>query len=219
MMKRTDRPVIREEPTGYSGPRDMLEVGSPEWCRRTVIRLKTLWAGVEGDWQRFEEALAEVEGARLYTLWPPGQPYGSMAELLQAELGATPQQVAAKVVSAKANERVRDAAMATDGDVLPPGRPMKEHANLARLSDRASSQGVSRDTQRKLDRIARQSPALLAQVQQGVISVSTAYHQATGKPPQVSVTASVEGFARAARKHLPGQLDALVEALRCNPNN
>jgi hypothetical protein len=65
-------------------------------------------------------------------------------------------------------ERVRKAAEETDGETLPAHRPETEVARFATSQrDRASSAGVSRYTQRKLDRLARDFPELHGKVCSG----------------------------------------------------
>jgi hypothetical protein len=72
--------------------------------------------------------------------------------------------------------RVGAAARATTGAVLPAHRPREESRHVADLSQpaRAKAAGVSVRTQRKLDRLARERPDLLAEVRAGRLSAHRA---------------------------------------------
>jgi hypothetical protein len=75
-----------------------------------------------------------------------------------------------------AGERVEAAAEATTGEVLPAHRPAEESRKIAGLSQpaRAEAAGISERTQRKLDRLARERPDLLAEVKAGRLSAHAA---------------------------------------------
>jgi hypothetical protein len=78
-----------------------------------------------------------------------------------------------------AQEIKRRAAENTTGDVLPEGRPAAERTKLVRsLGERATSNGVSKAQQQKLDALARRAPALLEQVKAGELSTHRACIQA-----------------------------------------
>jgi hypothetical protein len=76
------------------------------------------------------------------------------------------------------------------GKVWPVGRPKKlpESGNLPQRK-RAEKNGVSRDTQQKLDRLAQDFPALLDKVKRGKLSVNAAAIQAgfVRKPTSLEV--------------------------------
>jgi hypothetical protein len=81
-------------------------------------------------------------------------------------------------VASAASERGQKAAAATTGEVLPEGRPPKEKLGKLPSSqdDRATENGVSLRTQRKLDTLAREHPDLHAKVacREGHAPISTA---------------------------------------------
>jgi hypothetical protein len=81
-----------------------------------------------------------------------------------------------------AGQRVIDAAKKTTGEVLPRGGDQRStERSTGKLPvgqaqpARAASSGVSVRTQRKLDALARQAPALLARVQDGELSARRAW--------------------------------------------
>ncbi len=80
--------------------------------------------------------------------------------------------------------------------------------------ERAKGTGVSRYTQIKLDRLAREFPDLHERVKSGELSVNAAAIQAGIVKPTSTVPHDVEGAIRALRRHFsPDELDRIAAAL------
>jgi hypothetical protein len=91
-----------------------------------------------------------------------------------------------------AGERTTAAAVASAAEkVLPAHRPKKDAKFAASQKQRAEESGVSVYTQRKLDRLARERPDLLAEVKAGRLSAHAAAVEAEivkrRTPPALSV--------------------------------
>jgi hypothetical protein len=72
----------------------------------------------------------------------------------------------------KSRARIQQAAQVTTGEALPARRPDKsQNLTVKTLGERANHNGVSRYTQIKLDRLARDFPALHQAVCSGALSV------------------------------------------------
>jgi hypothetical protein len=113
------------------------------------------------------------------------------------------------VVLGKASERSQEAAKATTGEVLPEGRPGKETSKTGTLAGRSQSAGVSKETQRKLDALARRAPALLDEVRRGKKST----HRACVEAGIVKVPTPPQLAAKLLPKLPPPERLALLRAL------
>lgn len=102
-------------------------------------------------------------------------------------------------------ERVRTAALETNGVVLP-GDGSVHPGNARQFAghtqgDRAGRNGVGERTQRKLDRLARDFPDLLSKVQSGELTATAADRLASGKPKHISVLVEPASAAETIRRH------------------
>jgi len=196
-----------------SGPRNLLPKDSPEYAATTLEELRFRWANVRDDERRCMATLAEVVEARIFERWPAGAPYGDVDKLCLGELGAPLHQVRETVATTE-KERVIRAAKATTGEVLPRGQGEIEGVSISSRANRALANGVSHVTQRKLDVLARDHPALLERVRSGELSVDRAYRIGLGQPGRITVLAEPRAIAQVLRKHLRSeQITELVRLL------
>ena len=102
-------------------------------------------------------------------------------ELAISIIEADPNEILGQV-RAKASERTQAAAQKTNGDVLPHGgdRIARPNFGLARKK-RAAQAGISHETQRKQDELARLRPDLLEAIRAGRMKTDSAYREAMGK--------------------------------------
>lgn len=160
--------------------------GSPPWClavrEKAKIALNNAKATKE-DVQVWVNALRDGDAYRALTDGQ-GQPFLDWWSFCAAAppygLGCTPEEIEAIIASRPGRrEAVAEAAQQTSGETLPPHRPPKEVAESTTSQvDRARARGVSLDTQKKLDRLARDFPSLHAQVAAGELSCHRAAVQA-----------------------------------------
>lgn len=78
-------------------PRALLEKGSPDWCHRTLARLRYAFEQKKVDEDEFNSVLMELERYQAWDKVPEGRPYGSPDAMLKAEIGLTRQEAAARV--------------------------------------------------------------------------------------------------------------------------
>ncbi len=181
--------ALTEREQARMGPRSLKVPGSPEWCWQAVEVLKAYHSRVEMQWRDVEKIRADLESVRAWEVIPPEAPYGSLDALVRAELGVSVDELDRRVVAAAASERMRNAAEVTTGAVLPRNRPLWEVDNLSTSpqKERAAISGVGVVTQKKLDRLARDRPDLLARVRSGELSANAASIEAGFVKRQVSV--------------------------------
>jgi len=158
--------AVTEDDRIQSTPRASKDPRSYEYARQMVYVLKTMWQRVTFDLKDWEKELAE---ARKNAIWER-LGYSSLDEVLEKEVGYSGKDESRKI--AAASQRTAEAAKATNGEVLPPHRPDAEVAKLATSSQsaRADGTGISVAQQKKLDKLAREAPTLLKQVQDGTLS-------------------------------------------------
>jgi hypothetical protein len=118
--------------------------------------------------KQFDETLQELRQQEVWNVVPPEQPYGSLEALLGAEIGCGEQ------------EAKRQLEAQATGSTPKGGRPKTADSAVLSQAQRAKSNGIGRDSQRKLDYLAGNAPALLDQVKEGVMSIHRAYTQARG---------------------------------------
>lgn len=199
-----------------TGPRGLLPKDSPEYAATTLEELRFRWANVRDDERRFTATLAEVVEARIFERWPAGAPYGDVDKLCRGELGAPLSQVRETVATTN-SERIKRAAEQTTGDVRSEGgyqrgtRLSLPNVGSDKRQDRATANGVSDETQRKLDRLAKDFKPLMQRVKSGELSVDRAYRMALSKPGRITVLAEPQALADGIRRHLaPEQITELV---------
>lgn len=154
-----------------TAPRNAREPGSPEWCYQTMNLMKHSFQSIQSDHQRFENYLDELREHRAWEKVPIDAPYGSEERMLEVEIGKHIEQIQEDLAAAK---RVQKAALVTTGKVMSEGRPKLGNLPSFSQRERASQNGVSPRTQRRLDAIARQRPDLLEEVRAGRLSANRA---------------------------------------------
>jgi hypothetical protein len=146
----------------------------------TIVRDNNLWR--ETDAESWDDYCTRVVGKPLdWCRWIIGG-YEALSDVRPGPI----HEVEA-LAAGKAADRVMAAAGATTGDVLLAHRPkLDESMQIAHLSadERAANSNISLRTQRKLDRLARERPDLLADVRGGRLSAhSAAIAAGIVKPP------------------------------------
>jgi hypothetical protein len=76
------------------GPRKLKEPGSPDWCWQTVEFLNSYMRHVGEQWRQAKEVIEDLRSVRAWEKIPTDAPYGSLAELLEAETGLTQERIA-----------------------------------------------------------------------------------------------------------------------------
>jgi hypothetical protein len=171
--------ALIERPGTGPGWTSYLPERSPDELARALAEVH---ADCRGLVNLAEEAHLESWHTRLDLTWDefcarhlkrPASEIAAMVAGLRLMGHAMP--VPAEVALATGQRVIAAANAPTTGQVLPEGRPKKldESASLPR-SKRARAVGLSLDTQKKLDRLARCAPEFLARVQQGELSVHRA---------------------------------------------
>jgi len=93
---------LTERERSYFGPRDSKKPGSLPWCWQTLDYVKNCWKENAFSFKLWQEALDEIKEQRVWEIVPPGNPYGSLDALLEAEIG---------VSEKTATEEVQDQAL------------------------------------------------------------------------------------------------------------
>lgn len=142
-----------------------------------------------------------------------GRPFVDFADFCQARppagLGTTPTAI---------EERIAKAAAETTGEVQSEGRPKLGTVPSFSQEDRAAEHGITRRTQGRLDRLARERPDLKGEIEAGRLSVKRAAIIAGFEPEKVSVPKDPEAAAAALARHFHGDaLVRLVQALAAAP--
>lgn len=197
-------PNLSERDQSLYGPRSLKPVGSAEWCWQTIELLKNRYRDVDERWHDVEDALSELEQVRAWDVVPPHSPYGSLDQMLRAELGIGADQVRSRVVDAKtAAERAK---------------PLADHGELGRGRTRDSGRNSIKGGENAdylTARIARDHKPILEGMKRGeYTSVRQAAKAAGILKDRVKVTPTVDGFLKAIRTHLDEkQVRQLVDEL------
>jgi hypothetical protein len=119
-----------------------------------ILELKLLYSSKTASEYQFNEALAEAEKFRIYERIPPESPYGSIDNLLKAEIGVTREEACAKVAARAqttppankpgaqpgaqpGNENAKDEKTKVDTKKYLPSKPKRDAAYwTARMADR-----------------------------------------------------------------------------------
>jgi len=198
-------PVKAKSPFNPAVPLDMVQLGTPERAWRLVEAFKLVWWRVSHTAEDLQEILGELERERVYEVWPPDQPFGSMDALTTAVIGTSLGDLESHIVAKRANERIQQAAVATTGEVRT--HRDNQHVQLVQAptpqKERAGQSGIGRQTQIKLDRLARMKPDTLYQaVRAGRMSVNRAAIEAGFIHPTASVrTDDVDAVAAFLVRH------------------
>ena len=145
--------------------------GDIDWCYQKVYFLKMVYEDEQRTLRQWDDAISDLKTFRAWEKIPEDSPYGSLEALLKAEIGVESEEAGAQAV----RQRMAKAAGNTTGEVLPEGRPKKlpDSGSLTQR-ERAKENGVSRDTQQRLDRLAREKPEIHQLVAHGELSVAAA---------------------------------------------
>jgi hypothetical protein len=190
------------------------EVGSPEWCWQMLEKLKNLWNRKSRSAEELQRTMDELFPSKPWLVIPSQEPYGTSEAMLKAN-GIDPDEFIERVQTIR--ERVQQAET---GDSLPSGGDYTSEEGKQRAlgnlpnaqTTRAERNGISRKTQQKLDRLARDHPDLHEQVQEGELSVNRAAILAGFTQPTMTVPKEdIPALARALRNRLTD--DQIVELI------
>lgn len=81
-----------------TGPRQLKERGSPEYCWQTAMHLRRVWEGHGLELDMWEKTLAEIQEHRAWEKIPTDKPYGSLDALLQDVIGCTLKEARDRIV-------------------------------------------------------------------------------------------------------------------------
>lgn len=206
------RPTERDY--ALSSPLSMKEPGSTGWCFQMLYKLERAYPEVERAHAEVLDILNRLETQRAWERVPPDAPYGDADAMYIATVGKRRDEIVASVAAAAARERSIRAAEQTTGETLPAhSHPDVQFAHQ-KAATRAMQSGISRRSQIKLDRLARDYPALHERVKAGALSVNAAAIEAGFVAPTFSAPLAVEALARAlARRLSPADLASLIRAL------
>lgn len=184
-------------------PIDLVQHGTAERAWRLLQVFKSVWGRVNHTAADLVKILDDLEAERVYDLWPPEHPFGSMDALTEAVIGKSLAEIDAHIVERTAADRRIAAAQATTGARRGKGRPPKENAQIVHLqARRADASGIHRNSQRKLDRLARDFPLLADAVRAGRLSVNRAAIEAGFVHPTAPIrTDDVAAAVRTLLKH------------------
>lgn len=162
------------------GALDAKQPGSIDWAWHVLEVLKLRWQRVESDHEQFESLLSEAETHHIWDVVPPGNPYGSRAAMLRAELGVDEDLVRATVQEVKLRDRRG-----------PP--PIQERANDSNgiIRPRGGNNGAY-----TMARLKRDRPDLAARVEAGALSANAAAIEAGWRVRTVTVSLTVPGAVK-----------------------
>lgn len=198
------------------------EPGSREWSLFVRGKIQEHLKDQESNARHLREwvtAIQEHAGYRALTD-ARGRPFIDFVDFCQARppagLGMEPDRLEATIEA-----RIAKAAADTTGEVQQRGGDRKSEAAKSKSTvdfdskaDRAAVNGVSRFTQHRIDRIARERPDLKAEIVAGRLSVKKAAQIAGFEPVRMAVPVEPAQLAAAlAKRYDAYQLAALVAAL------
>lgn len=195
------------------------ERGSERWAIAVRAEIGSALHNVDFNANQVEhwmQAIEEYDGWRvLYD--EHGEFFTSFEDFCAARspygLGRPRQQIG-ELISAR--KRVQAAADATSGEVQPEGRPKKlSNSDSFSQGVRAGAAGVSRETQSKLDYLARHAPELLERVRAGELATDKAYRLARGLPPRTTLDVTVDAFYHAITRCLDSNDRAELKRRLC----
>jgi hypothetical protein len=165
--------------------------------------LKRSYEMIQIDHRDFETFLHELRSHRAWEKVPIHDPYGSEERMLSGELGEDADRVRNKLASAKTSERVQQAALQTNRQVLiDRGYVAERHEGLQIVDPKSQKARAERNcvgvmTQIKLDALARHRPDLLEEVRSGRKSA----HRAAVEAGIVRERTPFEKIARLIGRH------------------
>jgi hypothetical protein len=172
--KPNQRPPRSSREQALDGPIFLKERGSVEWCYQKVAFLKDVLQMEQATVRQFNDALNDLKEFKAWEKIPENQPYGDLPTLLKTELGIDSEDDGRSLIE----RRISAAAAKTDGKTLGRGGDRKSHGYKSMLVtsndsqvERAKRNGISRDTQQRLDRLARKAPEICQLVASGQIGL------------------------------------------------
>lgn len=216
--------MILGDPGDLSAP-----PGSYPWSQALRLELQGLLHDSQSSAQRLHRLADAMEQHTGYAQLRDanGEAFASYADFCQAAepfglglpLEAVARIVEQRLLAERAGDRVRRAAAQTTGESLPRGNSRKRNTDL-KIAERARQHGISDATQHVLDRLARERPDLLTQVQAGAISVRRAALAAgIAKTATITVSLDPHKAARSLRRHFtPSELLTLIGLLNHESN-
>lgn len=214
-MHRT-RDLFRDDvkAEALAGPIQLKDPNSFEFAFQQLYWIKTLYTSWNSSLHEWEEAVEKADQFKIYERLPdPKYPYGSLDAMLEAELGVTRDQGTKTV-----RERTTAAAKKTTGEVRPEGRPNNStNYRVSSQKQRAIENGVSYQTQVKLDRLAEHHRDLHAKVASGDLSVNRACIQAGFVQPEFLCPLEPQAAARRILNRFSG--GPLLELIRILANH
>jgi hypothetical protein len=183
------------------GPRALKERGSAEWCWQTIDYLKAYMRHVSAEWRQAEEVLDELTAVRAWEKIPPGQPYGTLNKMLQAEIGLN---------KAAITRAIRKAELAAHGGDRRSPQFQGDNITLVPSGDRGTSEAYI------IRRLRRDRPDLAERVEHGELSANAAMVQMGKRPHKIAVNDNdPQQAARILRKYYtdPEQRKLLAKLL------
>lgn len=165
------------------GPLSLKDPASVEYAWQLLARSKTCWQNTSGMLSSWRKVVGMIQEHKIYARIPDQKsPYGSIEAMFEAE------GIPAEAIDIKDEKQFKElkrtqvaAREPTTGQRGKDGPRAKDNCtDSCQLGyrDRAKQNGVSRDTQYRLDRLARDFPRLHKQVCSGKLSVNRAAIQA-----------------------------------------
>jgi hypothetical protein len=130
-----NREPLTPEQASLAGPRTLKTPGSPEWCWQTVDYLKNCYRHVEEQYRQVDQVIEDLERVEAWKVIPPGNPYGSLERLLEAE-GLKLEEVRRKSAAARANDLKGKTINSGDGPM-----PKGDNANCDNVTVRGETDG------------------------------------------------------------------------------
>lgn len=175
-----------------SGPREAKVPGSEPWCWQTVRLAKLRWSQVEDHHEQLKETLAEIKAHRVWEHIPAEHPYGSYEALLEAEFGASSDQVEARLTAAR--------SLNSHGGDRRSDEFQGSNTTLIRSSRGGWLAKLERDAPKSEDVAVE-----LAQVQRGNSTPHAAAVRLGWRTPPIQVPRDVDGAVRSLRKHFSAE--------------
>jgi len=177
-------------------PRTLLPEGSPEWCYRTVKRLRWALEQVCVSEGEYDQVLDELKAHRAWEVIPtPEAPYGSLEVLLQKELGLGQEQAKQLKVAQQAEAK---------RELNPNGVKADDTCSSDIIRGQPTKFGTSADY--LTARIGRDRPDILQRMKDGEFSsVRKAALEAGIVQPTITIPLDPSRAARSLRRHFKGE--------------
>jgi len=183
------RRELTEREVSYFGPRDSKKPGSLPWCWQTLDYVKNCWKENAFSFKLWQEALDEIKEQRVWEIVPPGNPYGSLDALLEAELG-----IDERTANEEVQAQARNAKALKPAKTAGPGRGNKTLDNIKCFSGTNPSYLTAR--------IKRDHPEILERMKAGEFK---SVRQAAIEAGIVKIPTILELLNRYWRKATPAE--------------